>query len=169
MPTMQRMSRVERLTDTLTARFRQDAESPELPLIIENSLPTGRGIHLVVIWEELESMDQTSRERMIRYAFARAHPVRRHCVTLVRGLTSTEALKMGYLRYKIEPTFSRGDNIPSARILQAMKTVGGILIKVGRSIELRFATLEQTHQAYRRLLGILNGPYWAIVQESDAN
>ena len=73
---------------------------------------------------------------------------------------------MGYLPYKIE-ALCADDAISPARIQRAMESVGGVVNKVGREIELRFARQDQAHEAYRELQRTEPGPFWTIVQESS--
>lgn len=81
------------------------------------------------------------------------------------GLTSEQALRMGLLPYSIITTRRQGDPTSSEELAKAMEGAGGVVVRVGSSTQLRFATLEQAEDAYRHLSQQVPGPYWAIVHE----
>ncbi len=101
-------------------------------------------------------------------AYAKAKRARGATITVAMGLTSEEALRMGFLPYSIVSTRRQGDKASQDELAKAMAGAGGIVVKVGSSMQLRFATLEQAEDAYRNLSQKVPGPYWAIVQEQSA-
>jgi hypothetical protein len=86
-------------------------------------------------------------------------------ITVATGLTSEEALAMGFLPYAIVTTRREGDKLSLARLSKAMAGAGGVVVKIGPYSQLRFPTLEQAEDAYRLLSTKAPGPYWAIVRE----
>jgi len=84
------------------------------------------------------------------------------------GLTTEQALRTGLLPYSIVTTRRQGDKVALKELEMAMTGAGGVVLKVGSSTQLRFATLEQAEDAYRKLSQVILGPYWAIVHEQSS-
>jgi len=83
-------------------------------------------------------------------------------------LTTEQALRTGLLPYSIVTTRRQGDKVALKELEMAMTGAGGVVLKVGSSTQLRFATLEQAEDAYRKLSQVILGPYWAIVHEQSS-
>ena len=165
MPTIQRRSREARLADLLARRLQSGNADPQPPFIMDDALAGGHGRHLVVLWDQWANMEPSKRARIILDAFERAYPGQSATVTLAIGLSLSEALSLGYLPYKVEPAVRNGDKVSTARLRQALESVGGAVIKIGESTQLRFPTLDHAQQAYRALQQRVPGPFWTIVQE----
>jgi len=135
------------------------------PLVVENQIAQTKSIHVVVIWDAWDGLSPTERSKVILDAYAKAKRHRGSTITVAMGLTSEEALRGGFLPYSIVTTRRQGDKVSPDELAQAMARAGGIVLKVGSSTQLRFATREQAEDAYRQLSQKVPGPYWAIVQE----
>jgi hypothetical protein len=156
------------LVDGLAQVLQQSGSSPREPLVVENRIAQTRSIHVVVIWDKWEDLSPVKRSRIIGDAYAKAKRLRDATITVAMGLTSEEALRLGFLPYSIVTTRRQGDTVSADALTKVMASAGGIVVKVGSSTQLRFATLEQAEDAYRYLSQQVAGPYWAIVQEQPA-
>jgi hypothetical protein len=81
------------------------------------------------------------------------------------GLTQEEAAEMGYLPFQIVAIVRKTDPVGPNDVRKAMESVGGIHVKVGASLQLRYPSQEYAEEAYRQLALKIPGPYWAITQE----
>ena len=153
------------LVRELADRFGQDSDSPELPLVVINRVPQTRTVHAVVIWDRWKDLTVPQRGRVIADAYATARPDERDPVTLPMGLTPGEALRQGFLPYQIVPMARAGDGVTAEQVTGAMQAAGGVLLRVGDDVQLRFATRGQANAAYRRLVERINKPIWAISEE----
>ncbi|MGA2497262.1 MAG: hypothetical protein ABSH20_05950 [Tepidisphaeraceae bacterium] len=75
------------LSRELSNRLRDDPDSLELPLIVENRIPQSHSVHLLVIWDRWHDIPNRERARLITDAFAEAHPRDPATVTVPMGLT----------------------------------------------------------------------------------
>ena len=160
--------RASDLVDDLSAVLRQPGPSLGEPLIVENQIAQTKSVHVAVVWDEWKNLSPKDRSKIILDAYAKARRLRGSTITVGMGLTSEEALRMGFLAYSIVTTRRQGDDVPLDKLAKAMADAGGIVMKIGSSTQLRFAAREQAENAYRRLSQQVPGPYWAIVQEQVA-
>jgi hypothetical protein len=157
----------DRLIHELVDRYRKGQDSPDLPLIVENQVKPTKTVHLLVVWDKWADLQREKRAQIIIDAFATCNTSRQQsAVTIPMGLTSSEALSMGFLPYRIEPAVRKSDKVPETKIKQAMDSVGGVSIQVGKQRQLRFATQAQAQEAFRRLLQQIAKPIWTLVQET---
>ncbi|HTW94851.1 MAG TPA: hypothetical protein VMD30_08670 [Tepidisphaeraceae bacterium] len=156
------------MIDELAGALQRPKPPQGEPLIVENQIAQTKSMHVVVIWDAWKDMSPTERSKVILDAFAKARRARDTTITVAMGLTNEEALRMSFLPYSIVTTRRQRDDVSLDELAKAMSGVGGIIVKVGTSVELRFATLEQAEDAYRLLSQKVPGPYWAIVQEQPA-
>lgn len=157
--------RTQALVNALSAVLRQPDPPQREPLVTENQIAQTKSIHVAVIWDAWKDLSPTERSKVILDAYTNAKRLRGSTITVAMGLTSEEALRMGFLPYSIVTTRRQGDKASPDELARVMAGAGGIVVKVGSSTQLRFATLEQAEDAYRHLSQQLPGPYWAIVQE----
>jgi hypothetical protein len=156
------------LTDDLAAFFQYSGASQMGPVVLlENRIAQTKSVHLVVIWDAWKDLSPTDRSKVILDASARAKRAPGATITVAMGLTSEEALRMGFLPYSIVTNWRQGDNVSVGELETAMGGAGGVMVRVGSSTQLRFATLEQAEDAYRYLSQKVSGPYWAIVQDTS--
>ena len=153
------------LSSDLSNRLRDDPDSLELPLIVENRIAQTRSVHLLVIWDRWNDIPNRERARIITDAFATAHPGDPATVTVPMGLTPMEAITLGFLPYRIVPLVRKSDKLSDRTILDAMRSVGGVYIQVGAERQLRFATQAQAEEAYRALATKVPSPVWTLVHE----
>jgi hypothetical protein len=156
------------LGDALAHFFRQEGSVPGEPLVMENRIAQTKSVHIVVIWDAWNELSPGERSKIILDAYSKARRAHGATVTSAMGLTSEEARRRGFLPYRIVTTRRQGDKVSLGELAKAMDDVAGIVVKVGSSRELRFATQEQAENAYRHLSQKVPGPYWAIVQEQLA-
>jgi hypothetical protein len=160
--------RAKALIEALAAALQRLAVLPGDPLVVESRIAQTKSLHVVVIWDAWIDLSPAERSKNIIDAYAKAKRVRGATITVAMGLTSEEALRMGFLPYSIITTRRQGDKASLDELAKAMVGAGGIVVKVGSSMQLRFPTLEQTEDAYRHLSQKVPGPYWAIVHEPSA-
>jgi hypothetical protein len=160
--------RTQALVKDLTNVLQQPGLSPGEPLVVENQIAQTKSIHAIVIWDRWGDLLPAKRSAVILDAYMKAKRQRGFTITVAVGLTSEEALRMGFVPYSIVTTRRQGDRASLGQLAKAMAGAGGIVVKVGSSTQLRFATLEQAEDAYRHLSQKVPGPYWAIVQEQTA-
>jgi hypothetical protein len=160
--------RVRTLVENLAGNLERTRVPQREPLISENQIAQTKSIHVVVIWDAWKGLSPSERSKVILDAYARAKRARGATITVAMGLTNEEALRMGFLPYSIVTTRRQGDKASLDDLAKAMHGAGGIVVKIGSSVQLRFATLEQAEDAYRHLSQKVPGPYWAIVQEQTA-
>jgi hypothetical protein len=164
-PTQRKNGRQQHLVRHLTERFLSEAECPHPPLVILNRIPQTRTVHLLVIWDEWQSLSIPERSRIITDAYVAAYPDETATVTIPLGLTASEALSMGYLPYEIVPSIREGKPTSRQALAKAMRSVGGIYVQVGAQPQLRFATHPQAEEAYRKLVKLLPNQIWTLIQE----
>jgi len=157
--------RVRDLTNELAARLGQADPARGEPLVVEDRIAKTRSIHVIVIWDKWADLSPSDRSPVILDAYAKAKRLQGSTITATIGVTGEESLRMGLLPYGIVMMVRRGDRASPAELARAMAGAGGVVLKVGSSTELRFATREQAEDAYRELSQKVPGPYWAIVQE----
>lgn len=155
----------DRLVEMLTAKMATDPESAKPPIVVTNRMSATRSAHVLVIWDKWKDYTLAERGAMIMDACAAAQPHARTKVTIALGLTSLEALRQGYLPYRIVPVARAEDGIPRNRILDAMGSVGGVLLRADDESQLRFPTKRQAEDAYRNLFNLVPLPVWALVEE----
>jgi hypothetical protein len=160
--------RAQALVDDLVAVLRQASPTQGEPLIVENQIAQTKSVHVVVIWDKWSDLSPSERSTIILDAYRKARRLQGSTITVAMGLTTEGALRMGFLPYSIVTTRRHGDKAVSDQLARAMAGAGGVVVKIGSSTQLRFASLEQAEDAYRRLSQVVPGPYWAIVQEQTA-
>ncbi len=160
--------RAQTLVDRLSAALRLPDSCRGEPLIVESQIAQTRSMHIVVIWDQWKNQSPAERSKIILEAYTDAKRLRGSTITVAMGLIGEEALRMGFLPYSIVTTRRHGDKASSDKLAKAMLGAGGVVVKIGSSTQLRFATLGQAEDAYRKLSQQVAGPYWAIVQEQAA-
>jgi len=157
--------RIQTLADQLAAVLQKAGPSHGGPLVIENRIPQTKSLHTTVIWDKWNDLQPSDRSKVIIDAYAQANCHAGWTITVAMGLTSAEALRLGFLPYSIVTTCSKGDPESSASLVQAMSGAGGVVLKIGATTQLRFPTLGEAKEAYRQLAQRIPGPYWAIIHE----
>jgi hypothetical protein len=156
------------LVEALAKRFKEDPDSPSLPLVIVNTMAPTSSVHIAVIWDKWKELPIPQRGRVITDAYAAAFPQSHLVVRLPMGLTPGEALTQGYLRYRIIPLVRPVDKVTVKQVKDAIASAGGVLMQIGNDQQLRFATREQAEGAYRRLLEKVTKPIWTLSEESGS-
>jgi hypothetical protein len=158
----------DRLVEGLARRMRDDPEARELPLVVVNRIRQTRTVHVLVIWDAWKDLSLSERGEVISRAYAAAHPDQANAVTVAMGLTPLEAVHSGYLPYRVVPLKRRGDRVPDKQILEAMASVGGVFLRAGTEVQLRFPTEKMAEDAYRALFEKIPKPIWGLVHETVA-
>jgi hypothetical protein len=157
----------EKLVVALADRLLHPPEPRYEPFVIEDRVAQTKSLHVVVIWDEWEGLDRAARGSVIMDAYARAKRSKA-TLTVAMGLTQHEALRMGFLRYKLITAVRKGDPISTKELAAAYATAGGVLEVVGKSTIRRYPTQEAAEDAYRAAFSAAPGPYWIIEREVDA-
>jgi hypothetical protein len=158
-----------KLIGKLANRLRENLDVPSLPLIVQNRTPRTRTVHLLVVWDEWQNVPNAERSEIVTTAYAVAHPDDQFAVNFPLAYTPSEALSLGYLPYRIVALVRPTDRIRKPEIERAMRSVGGIYLKVGTAPQLRFASQAQAEDAYRSLATKLPSPVWTLIQEQSGS
>jgi len=154
------------LTVALADAIRQNAHHRTDPIVVIDRIDETNSAHVVVIWDRWEGVPASQRRKTILEALTASKTLLDLTITSAIGATSLEAFQSGLLPYSIVATHRQGDSVPLGKLARAMDDEEeGVHIKGGGSAQLRFPTLDQAEDAYRRLSTHVPGPYWAIVQE----
>jgi hypothetical protein len=159
----------ERTRDTLVGRLAQRvAAQPTLeePFVLQNRIAQTRTRHVVVIWDAWSDMDRDERAGIILDAYQNAGVLNGDAITVAMGLTQQEAMQLGYLPYGIITLRKNSDPVSLTRLKQAMERVGGVQVRTGSLLQVRFPTQDLAQEAYRQLAERVPGPYWAILHEA---
>lgn len=157
------------LMGKLSTVLRRSGLLPGEPLVVENRIGQTRSMHVAVIWDKWKNLSPTDRSKIILDAYAKAHRLPDSVITVAMGLTGEEAFRMGFLPYSIVTTRRQGDKATFDELAEAMVSVGGMVVKVGSAVQVRFPTSEMAEDAYRELSQKVPGPYWAIVHDQSAS
>ncbi len=155
----------QELASSLADALQQPRQSRDGPLTTENQIAETKSVHVAVIWDRWDDLTPEERSKVIRDAYAKAKRLRGFAITAAVGVTSEEALRLGFLPYSIITTRRAGDPASLGRLSEAMAGTSGVLVSIGSATQLRFPTLEAAEDAYRQLSQQVPGPYWAIVHE----
>lgn len=89
-------------------------------------------------------------------------------LTVAMGLTASEAISLGYLPFRIAALVRKADGLSPAKLQKAMEKAGGVQVRIGNELDIRFATRAQAANAYRTLQSDLPSPVWTIIEERPA-
>lgn len=157
----------DRLVGQLARRIAAPATLDE-PFILQDRVPQTRTRHVVVIWDKWSDLDRSGRSKIILDAYEKAEVLGNDSLSVAMGLTQQEAMQMGYLQYSIITLRKNSDPVTLEQLKQAMESVGGIHVRTGSLLQLRFPTKELAQEAYRQLVTQIPGPYWGIQHEASS-
>jgi len=155
------------LTRLLRDRLKGDLDQPALPLVVENRALSGRSIHLLVIWDAWRDLSNIERSSVIMDAHALVHD-KEPVPAVAMGVTGSEAISLGYLPFRIAPLIRKTDGLSLAKAEKAMQKAGGVQVRAGNALDIRFATHAQATNAYRTLQSELPSPVWTLIEERPA-
>lgn len=155
------------LTDELIERIKAP-NAIDAPYILQDRVAQTRSRHVAVIWNRWKDIDRSHRSKFIIDAYEKAGVLGADSVMVAIGLTEQEAMQMGYLPYSIVTLRKSSDPVSPAQLKQAMQSIGGVHLRDGSHLQLRFPTQELAQEAYRQLAQKIPGPYWAIQGETAA-
>ncbi|HEY8667012.1 MAG TPA: hypothetical protein VIL86_10120 [Tepidisphaeraceae bacterium] len=157
-----------KLVDELAKRVKAP-EALDEPFVLQDRIPQTRTRHVVVIWDRWSEMDRAERSNVILDAYCKAGVLGKDSITVAMGLTQQEAMQMGYLPYSIVAMRKPSDPVTLERLKQAMESAGGVHVRTGSLLQLRFPSLDLAQEAYRQLIQGVPGPYWAIQHETTTS
>ena len=152
------------LTKLLRERLNTDLDQPTLPLVVVNRPFSKRSIHLLVIWDAWRNLSNVERSKVIIDAYALAHG-NDPTPAVVIGVTASEAISLGYLPFRIAALARKTDGLSRVKLEKAMQKAGGVQVRVGDGLDIRFATRAQAASAYRTLQSELPSPVWTLIEE----
>lgn len=159
--TITRMDHEKRVNDLAKWLFHPPEKGE--PRIIRKTIGRSGLQDLMVIWEGWKGIPLEERTATILEANDTLEGTVKTDIYLAQGLTTDEAIALGYLPFRVEPIVKSGENVDLERILTAMKEEGGVETSTG--LQLRFTSLEEAQEAFVRLQKKVSGPFWTIVQE----
>jgi hypothetical protein len=158
--------RSARLVSALAEALRRPVSHRADPIVVEDFIADTNRMHVVVIWDRWKGVHPDERRRVIVDAFHAAKRLDEMVITAALGVTCLEAYESGLLPYGIVAMHRPTDKVPFDKLIKTINDEEqGVHVTVGESTQLRFPTLDQAEDAYRRLSTHVPGPYWAIVQE----
>ena len=159
--------RMFKLVDDLARRLTAPAGLNE-PFILQDRIPQSKTRHAVVIWDRWDGMDRVERSKIILDAYKKSGILHNDSITVAMGLTQQEALQMGFLPYSIVTARRESEPVKLENMRTAMEKAGGVQVRTGALLQLRFPTLELAQEAYTLLAKKIPGPYWLIQQETGS-
>jgi hypothetical protein len=157
----------ELLTKLLRERLKTDLDQPTFPLVVVNHPFSARSIHLLVIWDAWRNLSNVERSSVIMDAYAQVHG-KEPMPAVAMGVTASEAISLGYLPFRIAALARKSDGLSRAKLDKAMQKAGGVQVRVGDGLDIRFATRAQAASAYRKLQSELPSPVWTLIEERPA-
>ena len=157
-----------KLVGELAGRPNAAADLDE-PFVLQDRIPQTGTRHVVVIWDRWHALDRVGRSKVILDAYQKAGILGKDSISVALGLTQQEAMQMGYLPYSIITMRKDSDPVSPERLKQAVESVGGVHVRTGSLVQLRFPTVGLAQEAYRQLTQKIPGPYWAIQHETTAS
>jgi hypothetical protein len=168
MPTIDlKAPRHQLLVKTLAGHLAHPPEPRFEPFVIESQVAQSKSLHVLVIWDKWDDVDRADRSRIVIDAYSVAKRLRGQTITMAMGLTQREALRMGFLRYKLLMALKKSDPVTAKDLALAYEAAGGVLEIVGMSAIRSFPTRESAEDGYRAAAAVAPGPYWIIEREVD--
>ncbi len=132
------------------------------PLIYERASGPMKTKHVIVFWDEWESVPQSVRGAIILRAYELAEPKVVSEITLAMGVTYAQAVELNLLPYQVQPMLRESDALSRGDALEMMRQEGAIQYPNG-AVELRFPTAQMAEAAHDRLAKKSSSEFWAIV------
>jgi hypothetical protein len=129
------------------------------PNIFENRIGQTQRYNVSVLWDDWADLPMQARARVILDAYESAFPDRAPGVAIAMGLSTEDAVNMGWFPFTIEPDIARSDVDLRSRVTKAMSAEGLV------AGALRFRTLEETKAARNRLRSAVPDAEWIIIAE----
>jgi hypothetical protein len=157
----------DRFVKKLAQELKLPGTQPQ-PLILEEEVPATGSRHVHVIWDQWKKLPDEERTDVIIEAYGQAESKEyAEQITIASGLTSAEALALGLLPWRLEPTLTQ-DERSEADCEQALrKEADFTLLGVKHAMDhgLRYARREDADAALKRLQQILPGSSWRMVRD----
>ncbi len=158
--------------DRLVRKLAQELQSPGAqpqPLILESEIPATKSRHVHVIWDDWSKLSEEERADVILDAYSTAEGQNyAEQIAIAIGLTSSEALALGLLPWKVDPILSRRNGLHEADYGRALLGEAKHAVLHPKWIMqhgLRYARQEDAEEAVKRLRRALPGSSWSITKE----
>ncbi len=97
----------QELVDELAEEIRRPTQHAGAPVVFEDEVSQTDSIHVLVIWERWQEVPQERRGAVILDAYRSVNEARMRQIRFAIGVTPDEAIRGGYLPYKIESAIRR--------------------------------------------------------------
>ncbi|NQU21234.1 MAG: hypothetical protein HQ567_08125 [Candidatus Nealsonbacteria bacterium] len=136
------------------------------PIILEDETLETNSLRVHVIWERWAEWSGELRSRIVLESYERAFPGdARPQITLVLGLTVSEAIGIGLLPFKIMAARERAGMPLTPEYRQALLDAGATMPLRGNDPQLRCATFDAAEATIKHLEEKLTHSRWTIVEE----
>lgn len=136
------------------------------PLILEERIAATGSRHVHVIWDSWKNIPDEERSLVILEAYQQAGLADAAAeITIASGVTPEEAIVLGLLPWKIMPARKKNEKLPEEAYTKVLTQEAKNTLLGTKGKELRYARLEDAHEAKARLLLALPGSFWSVVQE----
>jgi hypothetical protein len=154
-------SRVSGLTRTLVNSLKS-ARPGLQPIVYEDHFRETGTYHVLVIWDKFKGVSSVNRTNLILDAYERTNPARVPKISVALGMTPSEAIDIGMLPFAVISVAKKGE-VDEAKMKKLLLESGAV--KTADGLQLRFRSLDDAQQSYRRIQKVLPGPFWALSQE----
>lgn len=162
-PSSKSPNRARLVQELAQALAQPEAHRSRTLRLIQKPLEAIDQVEVVLIWENWKGIPFQERSKIILEAFdAARHDLREKVYTAI-GRTIDEAITLGYLPFSITPLTHHEEGRLRDELLQIMRSEGAIDTKAGP--QLRFQSIEEAEEVYKRLLHRKPGPYWTLIHE----
>jgi hypothetical protein len=156
--------------ERLVKRLRRELASPSdegQPLIIERNVPAAKSRHVHVIWDDWQGITDEERTTIIVEAYSQEEGDEKASdITIALGVTPEEAVVLGLLPYKVEPTHRHRAEETLYRVGLAEEAKNTLLGANAR--ELRYVSQDEAAKAVQRLKKYAKNSSWMIVREEQS-
>ena len=152
------------LVDVLYQELAAPSQLADAPAIFEEEVPATRFVHVLVIWDQFADVPQERRGALILDAYKRADEARMYRIRFAIGLTRDEAVRGGYLPYKVEPTYRKNVGVDPRLVRQAMLKCGAWETSAG-NLQLRFPYRWLAEKSLQELQAQFGETSFALAEE----
>jgi hypothetical protein len=153
----------DELVDELAAELRGGANAAGAPVIFEDEIPQTQTVHVLVLWERWRDVPNGSRGAIIYDAYERVDHAKMLRIKFALGLTFEEAIRGGYLPYKVEPMIRSSDAVDREKVKEEMRRLGAR--ETPRGLELRFPYQSMAENALKHLQQVFGEQYFSLSRE----
>jgi hypothetical protein len=165
-PILKAVPKWEKLVDALAQELRTPTQGLDAPVVFEDQVPQTRSINVIVVWQRFQEVPQERRSTLILDAYESFNKKRLQQIRFASGVTPDEAIRGGYLPYKIVPATRRSDGISPKEIRQAIEKAGAFHTSAG--LELRFPYRWLAERVLATLQHQFGEHAFALAKEMDS-